>query len=83
MLKFFPAALFGGPATLKHYAAVFPKVKFVPTGGIEAAQAKDYFALPNVAAVGGSWVTPRDAVAARDWKRIASLAQQAVSQAGR
>ena len=50
---------------------------FCPTGGITAATAPEFLALPNVACVGGSWLTPRDAVAAGDWGRITALARAA------
>ena len=55
-LKFFPANLFGGMAALKTYASVFKDVKFCPTGGISKQTYKDYLALDNVIAVGGSWM---------------------------
>jgi 2-dehydro-3-deoxyphosphogluconate aldolase/(4S)-4-hydroxy-2-oxoglutarate aldolase len=54
-------------------------VRFCPTGGIDAAKARGYFALKNVATVGGSWMVPADALAARDWDRIAALAREAAS----
>jgi 2-dehydro-3-deoxyphosphogluconate aldolase/(4S)-4-hydroxy-2-oxoglutarate aldolase len=52
-------------------------VRFCPTGGIGAATAPDFLALPNVVCVGGSWLTPADAVAAGDWARITELARAA------
>lgn len=55
-MKFFPAALAGGPAMLKNLNALFPQVTFCPTGGISAATMQSYLDLPNVACVGGSWV---------------------------
>jgi 2-dehydro-3-deoxyphosphogluconate aldolase/(4S)-4-hydroxy-2-oxoglutarate aldolase len=54
--KFFPAEASGGISTLRAYAGPFPQVRFCPTGGIDAAKAPDYLALPNVACVGGSWM---------------------------
>ncbi len=78
-LKFFPAELSGGAATLKAFASVFPDVAFCPTGGITAANAATYLSLPNVACVGGSWVVPADALAARDWPRITALARAAAA----
>ena len=80
-LKFFPAAAAGGTATLKAWASVFADISFCPTGGITAASAPDYLALANVKVVGGSWLTPSDALAAADWARIESLARDAVSLA--
>ncbi len=76
-LKFFPAAAAGGPALLKAWASPFPDMTFCPTGGITAASAPDYLALKNVSVVGGSWLTPSDALAAGDWPRITALARQA------
>lgn len=78
-LKFFPAAAAGGIATLKAWASPFADVVFCPTGGITAATAPDYLALANVAMVGGSWLTPADALAAGDWPRIARLAREAAA----
>ncbi|WP_077489052.1 bifunctional 4-hydroxy-2-oxoglutarate aldolase/2-dehydro-3-deoxy-phosphogluconate aldolase [Sinomonas mesophila] len=78
-LKFFPAGPAGGPEYLAALAAPLAGVTFCPTGGISVATAPDYLALPNVACVGGSWLTPRDAVAAREWGRIAELARRAAA----
>ncbi len=77
--KFFPAAVMGGPVALKHYAAVFPAAVFCPTGGIDAKSAPEYLTLPNVLAVGGSWVTPKAALDARDWSKITQLAKEGLS----
>ena len=76
-LKFFPAAAAGGLGVLKAWASVFADVSFCPTGGITAASAPDYLALANVKVVGGSWLTPPDALAAADWARIERLAREA------
>lgn len=73
--KFFPAEASGGVAALQALAGPFATVRFCPTGGIDARSAPAYLALPNVVTVGGSWMAPRDAVAARDWPRITALAQ--------
>lgn len=73
-VKFFPAEASGGTAYLGAVASVLPDVRFCPTGGITPASAPSYLALPNVACVGGSWLTPKDAVAAGDWDRIIALA---------
>lgn len=75
--KFFPAEPAGGAAFLKALASPLPAVSFCPTGGIGAANAGDYLALPNVVCVGGSWVTPAEAIAAGDWSRIEALALDA------
>ena len=66
-----------GAAYLKALAGPIPDFRFCPTGGIDLAGAPDFLALPNVACVGGSWITPKDAVAAGDWTRIESLAREA------
>ena len=78
-LKFFPAEASGGAAFLKAIAAPVPAARFCPTGGITAATAPSYLSLPNVGCVGGSWLTPADAVAAGDWDRIARLAAEAAA----
>lgn len=75
--KFFPAEGSGGVATLKAFAGPFGDVRFCPTGGIDAAKAPGYLALKNVITVGGSWMAPADALASRDWGRIAALARDA------
>lgn len=80
VLKFFPAESCGGAAALKALAAPLAGIAFCPTGGIAADNAGDYLALPNVAAVGGSWVAPARLVAARDWDGITALARSAVTQ---
>jgi 2-dehydro-3-deoxyphosphogluconate aldolase/(4S)-4-hydroxy-2-oxoglutarate aldolase len=79
--KFFPAEASGGIAALKGFAGPLPMARFCPTGGIDATKAPDYLALPNVACVGGSWMLPADALAARDWLRIGNLARQAAALA--
>ncbi|NSX15879.1 bifunctional 4-hydroxy-2-oxoglutarate aldolase/2-dehydro-3-deoxy-phosphogluconate aldolase [Cupriavidus taiwanensis] len=76
-LKFFPAQAAGGVPMLKSLGGPLPQLRFCPTGGIDAALAPSYLALPNVVCVGGSWVVPKDAVAAGDWGRIRALAEQA------
>jgi 2-dehydro-3-deoxyphosphogluconate aldolase/(4S)-4-hydroxy-2-oxoglutarate aldolase len=74
VLKFFPAGASGGTAWLKSIAAPLPELKFCPTGGIDAKNIATYLACPNVLAVGGSWVAPKDAVASGDFARITLLA---------
>jgi 2-dehydro-3-deoxyphosphogluconate aldolase / (4S)-4-hydroxy-2-oxoglutarate aldolase len=76
-LKFFPAEASGGAAYLKSLASPVPSARFCPTGGITAASAPSYLALPNVGCVGGSWLTPADALAAGDWDRVETLAREA------
>ena len=76
-LKLFPAQQAGGIGMLKALGGPFPHIRFCPTGGITAATAPEFLALPNVVCVGGSWLTPPDAVAAGDWSRITALARAA------
>ncbi|GHF86274.1 2-dehydro-3-deoxyphosphogluconate aldolase/(4S)-4-hydroxy-2-oxoglutarate aldolase [Amycolatopsis bartoniae] len=76
-LKFFPAEPSGGVQFLKAIAGPLPQLRFCPTGGITAETARSYLALPTVGCVGGSWLTPKDALAAKDFDRITALAQEA------
>ena len=75
-LKLFPAKQAGGIGMLKAMSGPFPQIKFCPTGGIDAITAPDFLALNNVVCVGGSWLTPAQAVAAHDWQSITQLAGQ-------
>lgn len=76
--KFFPAEVSGGIPALKAFAGPFPDVSFCPTGGIRRDTAKDYLALDNVAAVGGTWLTPSDLVASGEWDQIAEIARRSL-----
>lgn len=76
-LKFFPAVQAGGINMLKAWQGPFGEVKFCPTGGVHAGNAPDFLALANVACVGGSWIVPTEAIAAKDWARIEALAREA------
>jgi 2-dehydro-3-deoxyphosphogluconate aldolase/(4S)-4-hydroxy-2-oxoglutarate aldolase len=76
-LKFFPAEASGGVAWLTSVAAPLRELRFCPTGGIDMTNAPAYLALPNVFAVGGSWVVPRHALAVGDFDRVAALARNA------
>lgn len=80
-LKFFPATAAGGLPMLKAWAGPFPDVVFCPTGGITPETAPQFLALPNVKVVGGSWLTPADAIARGEWTRITALASAASSLA--
>jgi 2-dehydro-3-deoxyphosphogluconate aldolase/(4S)-4-hydroxy-2-oxoglutarate aldolase len=73
-VKLFPAAPLGGPAMVRALAAVQPDLGFVPTGGIDLESARDYLAIPQVVAVGGSWMVPGSVLAARDWPAVTELA---------
>lgn len=75
--KFFPAAAAGGSALLRAWQGPFAGVTFMPTGGIDLDQAGAYLNLPNVNAIGGSWMLPADAINTGDWGRIRQLAESA------
>jgi len=79
-LKFFPAETAGGVKMLKALAGPFAHtgVKFVPTGGINAASLADYLAVPQVAAVGGSWMAERKLIAEKAWSKITALTAEAL-----
>jgi 2-dehydro-3-deoxyphosphogluconate aldolase / (4S)-4-hydroxy-2-oxoglutarate aldolase len=77
--KFFPAGAAGGVAMLKSFAGPFPDARFCPTGGITQETVRSYLDLTNVLCAGGSWLTPADALAARDWTRIETLAAKAAA----
>jgi 2-dehydro-3-deoxyphosphogluconate aldolase/(4S)-4-hydroxy-2-oxoglutarate aldolase len=79
-LKFFPAETFGGVNALKALAGPFGHtgVKFVPTGGITAATLPSYLAVPQVAAIGGSWMADRKLVAEKNWAKITALTAEAM-----
>jgi 2-dehydro-3-deoxyphosphogluconate aldolase/(4S)-4-hydroxy-2-oxoglutarate aldolase len=76
-VKLFPAEAVGGLALLQALAPVFPGVAFCPTGDIDECSAAKYLALLNVPMVGGSWMAPREAVAAGDWTTVRRLAERA------
>lgn len=78
-LKFFPAEAAGGTAMLRSIAGPLRDVRFCPTGGITPASAPSYLALPNVACVGGSWLTPQPAIDSKDWAQITRWARQTLA----
>jgi 2-dehydro-3-deoxyphosphogluconate aldolase/(4S)-4-hydroxy-2-oxoglutarate aldolase len=78
-LKFFPAELHGGMAWLKHIQPIYPDIRFCPTAGINHDNAKEFLALPNVMAVGGAFLAPRDRIEAGDWAEIRVRARKAVT----
>jgi 2-dehydro-3-deoxyphosphogluconate aldolase / (4S)-4-hydroxy-2-oxoglutarate aldolase len=77
--KLFPANVAGGLGALKAFHGPFPDARFCPTGGVTPQTAGSYLELPNVLCVGGSWLTPSDAVRTRDWAKIESLAREAAA----
>ena len=78
-MKFFPAEPSGGVPYLKAIAGPLPDLRFCPTGGITAENAPRYLALSTVGCVGGSWLTPKDVLAAKDFDRVAALAAEAAA----
>lgn len=77
--KFFPAQQAGGVGMLKAWGGPFAQALFCPTGGISHASASEYLRLPNVACVGGSWLTPADELARDNWAAITALSQAAAA----
>jgi len=80
--KLFPAVAVGGIGLLNAVYGPLPELRFCPTGGITPANAREFLQLPNVMCVGGSWLTPVDRVAARDWAAITELARAATGLSG-
>lgn len=80
-VKFFPAGTSGGAKAIVALAAPFGGVSFVPTGGVGPANLHEYLSIPNVLAVGGSWMVPRDKVAAGQWDHVQALVADAVALA--
>lgn len=78
VLKFFPAEALGGIAMLKALAGPYRNVRFMPTGGVNLGNLLDYLALPQVVACGGSWLAPKDALAAGDYTAITKIARSTV-----
>lgn len=77
VMKFFPAEAAGGAAFLASLASPLPGIRFCPTGGVSPTNARDYLSLANVLCAGGSWVAPKEMVAAGDWAGIEALAKEA------
>lgn len=80
-LKFFPASSAGGVDALKALSGPFGEVAFVPTGGISASNLRDYLSLPNVLAVGGSWMVSRALINSAQFDQISALSSEAVALA--
>ena len=77
MIKFFPANVYGGLNAMKNLSAPFVGVKFLPTGGVNASNIKEYIDAPFIHAVGGSWVCPKADIAAGNWDKITALCVEA------
>ena len=78
VVKFFPADVFGGIKAIKALSAPFGQIRFLPTGGVSAANLKDFIENKSIAAIGGSWVCKKDDIANHDWDKITSLSAEAV-----
>lgn len=78
--KFFPAAAYGGIKTLKAFSGPFGGIKFMPTGGVSEENMLDYLSLPNVAAIGGSFLVPSAAVAVKDWDMVAKTCRHILAK---
>ena len=81
VVKFFPAEAAGGTRMISALSAPFPRVRFIPTGGVEESTLPDYLALPSVSAVGGSWMVARDLLVRRDWAEVTRRCARAVAVA--
>lgn len=79
VVKFFPAAQYGGLATIKALAAPFPSLRFMPTGGINAANIMDYLASDKIIACGGSWMVKDSLINAGNFEEITRLTAEAVA----
>ena len=77
MVKFFPANVYGGLNAMKNLAGPFVGLKFLPTGGVNTSNIKEYIDAPFIHAVGGSWVCPKADIAAGNWEKITSLCLEA------
>ena len=77
MVKFFPANVYGGLNAMKNLSAPFVGLKFLPTGGVNIANIKEYVDAPFIHAVGGSWVCPKSEIAAGNWEKITNLCLEA------
>ena len=79
IVKFFPASIAGGIPALKALGSVFRDMKFMPTGGVSAANLADFLAVKSVIACGGSWLTPAEEIAAGNYDAVTKLAKEAVA----
>ena len=79
VVKFFPAEAAGGLNMIKSMAAPYTKMKFMPTGGINAKNLTSYLDFKKIIACGGSWMVNKDMIAAKDWAGITALTKEAVA----
>ena len=77
MVKFFPANVYGGLKALKNLAAPFGNMKFLPTGGVNNSNIKEFIDTSFIHAVGGSWVCPKADISAGNWDKITQLCKEA------
>jgi 2-dehydro-3-deoxyphosphogluconate aldolase/(4S)-4-hydroxy-2-oxoglutarate aldolase len=82
-VKFFPAIIAGGIPAIKALASVFRTMRFMPTGGVSPDNLGEFLRVPAVLACGGSWLTPADAIAADNYDKITTLAEEALQIAAR
>lgn len=78
VVKFFPATIAGGIPAIKALSSVFRTIRFMPTGGVSPDNLADFLQVPAVLACGGSWLTPADAIAANNYDKITTLAEEAL-----
>ena len=83
LVKFFPANVYGGLNAMKNLSAPFVGLKFLPTGGVNTQNIKEYIDTPFIHAVGGSWVCPKADITAGNWDKITQLCKDARSAAGK
>jgi len=83
VVKFFPAATMGGTGTIRMMAGPYPSVRFVPSGGVNAANLSEYLALGNVLACGGSWMARSDLIKAGKFAEITRLTRETMAIASR
>lgn len=79
VVKFFPAEQYGGVNTIKALSAPFTTVKFMPTGGVNAKNLKDYLSCKKIVACGGSWMVKGDLIKAQEFEKIKELTKEAVA----
>ena len=77
VVKFFPANIYGGLNAMKNLSAPFVGIKFLPTGGVNAGNIREYIDSPFILAVGGSWVCPKADIAAGNFEKITQLCAEA------